>query len=754
MRKWFITLISLLLAFTACRQEDPVLTNDGNKVDLSILRFNISIQHPEATKGVKSDWEAGDKVFIFISGCTTGYLTTSSDGTVWTEEYVGAPIFGVSGYIQAVYLPYGNTAHPTYIENENKWTFDEGTDTYYFYASNVPYTVETIGSAQVFSASIQMVKPQTYVQFYIPYSSASGTIQFACNALCPAVIAGISASDGTVTVNTGLAGTPVTGYADTLAGEEGYYVSGIPVTTTSETADYYFAIKKGDDYSHYYKNRNALVANHAYQLPAYSAWPRVGDSRHVMVANGNWKTVNEGASHPWDLGELKDNSFVISTGEGLPNATDWNNLMDNGKAIWMPMDIWGSHGSLVRSVSSPNKYVYIPWNDSATNYYWMADLTDFDNAFQIAADGALTVPNPASIPGSAYVRTLERLSCFRVRAKFDDTEMTFKYTYANGGIQYLSPDLGVTEWTQYDGSKLYLSENDVVYFKGTRTDCNCSGTTQLFNANKVCYIAGDITSLLANQNALSSNAFRSAFSKANNETNLSSTVDWVDIDPDDPLILPAFTSSNCYYEMFRGCTSLTWAPDLPATTLAEQCYFRMFHSCTGISSIPSFPSEQVTWAAGKQRYCYQMFQSCTGITALTEPLFGGTLTMGKGCFEDMFAHCTGLTSVIPGLLPATTLAENCYRGMFQDTRFGRAPELLAGTLVKECYRYMFNGCTQLTYIKCLATTNIGNGYTTNWVGGSVPNNANCTFIKASTATSWPSGANGILNKWIVEDYSE
>jgi hypothetical protein len=28
----------------------------------------------------------------------------------------------------------------------------------------------------------------------------------------------------------------------------------------------------------------------------------------------------------------------------------------------------------------------------------------------------------------------------------------------------------------------------------------------------------------------------------------------------------------CYYEMFRDCTSLTTAPELPATNLASYCY--------------------------------------------------------------------------------------------------------------------------------------------------------------------------------------
>ena len=107
------------------------------------------------------------------------------------------------------------------------------------------------------------------------------------------------------------------------------------------------------------------------------------------------------------------------------------------------------------------------------------------------------------------------------------------------------------------------------------------------------------------------------------------------------------------------------------------------------------------------------------------------MTLQANCFEDMFAHCTGLTSVDKDFLPATTLAASCYRGMFQDTRFSTAPDLKAETLVSECYRFMFNGCTNLNYITCLATTNISsNGYTTNWVGGVAHSG---TFVKDANA---------------------
>ena len=37
--------------------------------------------------------------------------------------------------------------------------------------------------------------------------------------------------------------------------------------------------------------------------------------------------------------------------------------------------------------------------------------------------------------------------------------------------------------------------------------------------------------------------------------------------------------------MFSGCTELTTAPVLPATTLANRCYEYMFSGCTKLSSI-------------------------------------------------------------------------------------------------------------------------------------------------------------------------
>ena len=37
--------------------------------------------------------------------------------------------------------------------------------------------------------------------------------------------------------------------------------------------------------------------------------------------------------------------------------------------------------------------------------------------------------------------------------------------------------------------------------------------------------------------------------------------------------------------MFYGCTSLTTAPELPATTLADSCYGYMFYDCTSLNYV-------------------------------------------------------------------------------------------------------------------------------------------------------------------------
>ena len=155
--------------------------------------------------------------------------------------------------------------------------------------------------------------------------------------------------------------------------------------------------------------------------------------------------------------------------------------------------------------------------------------------------------------------------------------------------------------------------------------------------------------------------------------------------------------TGCYYGMFEGCTSLTEAPSLPATTLAEKCYCSMLKGCTSLTEAPSLPATTLA----TQCY-YGMFEGCTTLSSI---LSLPATKLAENCYGRMFYGCKGLTKA-PSL-PATTLAKSCYTYMFDGcTSLTKAPSLPATTLYDFCYRAMFSGCTTLSSIPSLPATKL------------------------------------------------
>ena len=62
--------------------------------------------------------------------------------------------------------------------------------------------------------------------------------------------------------------------------------------------------------------------------------------------------------------------------------------------------------------------------------------------------------------------------------------------------------------------------------------------------------------------------------------------------------------------MFSGCTSLTQAPELPATTLEEGCYEKMFNKCTKLSRIKVAFTE---WGTGTDYWLEDVAENGTFI---------------------------------------------------------------------------------------------------------------------------------------------
>lgn len=277
---------------------------------------------------------------------------------------------------------------------------------------------------------------------------------------------------------------------------------------------------------------------------------------------------------------------------------------------------------------------------------------------------------------------------FRIKAAYDNTTITFNYTYEDSYIEY-SVDYGDT-WIQYPSDKpqIPLQAEDVVFVKGNRTNYKNDSGKPIFttgNSSQLCYISGNIMSLLKDKNNIVADAFRGAFSMGT-----TTAINYIDINPDAPLILPAATASNCYMYMFRNCTSLTRAPELPATASATSCYKSMFEGCTSLVAPPSsIPFTTVASSA-----CSRMFYGCTSLTSAPE--FSSSMEEVKesGC-ADMFNGCTKLVTV-PSSLPATKLGTSCYQQMFRNcTSLTTAPDLPATASASSCYRSMFEECTAL-----------------------------------------------------------
>lgn len=78
------------------------------------------------------------------------------------------------------------------------------------------------------------------------------------------------------------------------------------------------------------------------------------------------------------------------------------------------------------------------------------------------------------------------------------------------------------------------------------------------------------------------------------------------------LIMPPMTLTDQHKAMFSGCTSLSAAPQLPATTLSQGCYAYMFADCTSLQTAPTLPAAVVS-----QEGYSGMFSGCTALTSIT-----------------------------------------------------------------------------------------------------------------------------------------
>ena len=296
----------------------------------------------------------------------------------------------------------------------------------------------------------------------------------------------------------------------------------------------------------------------------------------------------------------------------------------------------------------------------------LQDITSTAWSYGTGPDGReIGIVQIENVTGTVYISVTagEEAVANYILFEGETSDFTLKATNKTwkGTVEY-STDKNT--WSTWDGSEI-SSANKKLYLRGKNntTFYSKKGAQFVLSAKAGCY--GNINRLLDYENPPTTIA-----------------------------------KSYCYSSMFQGCTSLTAAPALPATTLAASCYSSMFYGCTSLTAVPELPA--TTLASS----CYKsMFQGCTSLTEA--PALPAT-TLETGCYMRMFQGCTSLTAAPE--LPATTLADSCYQSMFQGcTSLTAAPALPVTTLASSCYMGMFYGCTSLTEAPTLPATTLKNG---------------------------------------------
>lgn len=295
-------------------------------------------------------------------------------------------------------------------------------------------------------------------------------------------------------------------------------------------------------------------------------------------------------------------------------------------------------------------------------------------------------------------------------------------------------------WSTFDSNTtINLATGDSVYFRGSNTTL-ATGTSDYTNFVMTGSIeaSGNIMSLLY---------------------------------PSDFDSQKTISGYNCFCRLFYGCTSLTTAPKLPATSIERSAYREMFYGCSALTSAPDLSQVTTLDSYVYSSCCQGMFQNCTSLTQASLPsattgggscyrdMYNGctslvtapyiALTSTKGnAFDGMFQGCTSLTTVQSKLLITTPQGQMC-KNMFNGcSNLENTPELLSDNPPSYCYQNMFRSCAKVDYIKMLAQT-LNTNATGDWVRGVASTGI---FVKHIDATWTATGNNGVPTNWTVIYY--
>lgn len=305
MKKAFLMVCAALVAFAACNKQAEEIPAEKNQVV-----FHLDARHPEdagaATKAVKTAWEAGDVIFVFIAGQTApAYLELKYDGSSWINTGKGlAPMSDGTRAMRAVYLPYGSDAE-VQAESGN-YVFSKTAFSYYLSA----YQEFTVADGVV-TGTFDMQFADGFVQFYYEKEGVTpteGGSTLSVSYVTPTALTGLASN---LSLNTFCrpegAAMPGQVFGD------GYQYSGVVRADKRNVSETYtLKLAVGEDYRKADGNKKMCCTDEAdpeypgraYNLSGVSSWTT--DAMPALVDMGlsvKWMNMNFGATAEGEIGD-------------------------------------------------------------------------------------------------------------------------------------------------------------------------------------------------------------------------------------------------------------------------------------------------------------------------------------------------------------------------------------------------------------------------------------------------------------------
>lgn len=306
--------VSLILAFAAliaCNKETLI---QESTPEVSGIVFNIDVSQSNETKGIKSGWANGDKVYLFFKGLVgqDKYAIFTYNGTSWEKDANGIVATDLTDEavatdkrLTSICVPFG--VSPVFTTSGDTFVVTEGINSFYLSGTATYTTVYIEGESSIeVSASLDLRAPDNLIQFYAAEESSPGADNeyiLTVNNIKPISVEEIVPGEA-IPCTTGTTHYPLPGVNATIGGDAGYYFWGILDNASAGAIDYNFQ----------------LVTRNADKKYALSSKSKTAQNKNLTGAvaikltnftdNGYFVSLGYPGCPLWATGNLKDNGTI------------------------------------------------------------------------------------------------------------------------------------------------------------------------------------------------------------------------------------------------------------------------------------------------------------------------------------------------------------------------------------------------------------------------------------------------------------